>query len=579
MSSYQDYADAVSRILQEQGQARAQGQLRSGDAWAGLGHQIAQLPDQLQRAQAADQEQKLRDQQIASNKALENERVQQTTERQRKVDQQKTFDHLMQAAYTPDPQTGIIGFNRQVLEQGMVQAGQGSEYLTLAPHLDAMEERARAMAGQRRALTAETIYNVEQAGNSLEALMLGGGFLLQNHAITKDHLDVVMDAARSNPEPAFIGKLMQQLGGSLPEYRKLKEDEAAKKAALEHQNAQTAGMLAQVPGQQAQSQIQQLQAAGMQGGLTPDQQRQQEQAAATAATARGQLDVARAREARENRAQGQTDALFAGGGQTGATPTLAPGQRNETFLGTIPTPLADKVKALVEGRIQLPTRFTKGDTYWQSLLDAAVKYDPSFDAVNYNSRSKARQDFTSGKSAQTVNALNTVAQHLERLSTSADALNNSWSPTYNSVANYLSRQSGSKIVTNFETDKKAVVDELTRAWRQAGGTEADIKSWSSVLDAANSPTQLHGAIAEMGGLLEGKLSALENQYQQGMGTDQVKAITPQARGTLDRLARKGGNTPATTTDAAAAPQQRAIPGVPGGVAESTDGGKTWHRVK
>jgi len=56
--------------------------------------------------------------------------------------------------------------------------------------------------------------------------------------------------------------------------------------------------------------------------------------------------------------------------------------------------------------------------------------------------------------------------------------------------------------------------------------EMDDAGWAQVLDATNSPAQLHGAIAEMGHLLEGKLSAMENQYQQGMGTSAVKVITP-----------------------------------------------------
>ena len=130
---------------------------------------------------------------------------------------------------------------------------------------------------------------------------------------------------------------------------------------------------------------------------------------------------------------------------------------------------------------------------------------------------------------------------------SAEGLNNSGFTTYNTVANWLSRKTGDPAVVKFETDKKAVVDELTRAWRQAGGSEGDIKSWSAVLDASGSPKQLHAAIGEMGHLLEGKLAALESQYQQGMGTTDttgMRVVTPAARAVLSKIEQKATGTTA-----------------------------------
>lgn len=257
------------------------------------------------------------------------------------------------------------------------------------------------------------------------------------------------------------------------------------------------------------------------------------------------------------------------------TAPLAPGT-GDAVLSRVPPQIASQVKALAEGRMAFPTGNALRSSYWQSMMSLVARYDPSFDAVNYNARSKTRSDFTSGKSAQTINALNTVAQHLDRLSTAADALNNNSWTSYNTLANFLSRQSGSKTVTNFETDKKAVVDELTRAWRQAGGSEGDIKSWSSVLDAANSPEQLHGAIGEMGHLLEGKLTALESQFKQGMGAAaDIPVVTPQARAVLSKLEQKASHGAALST-----PQERTtkpIDGYPG--TEQTYRNGKWIRTK
>jgi hypothetical protein len=51
--------------------------------------------------------------------------------------------------------------------------------------------------------------------------------------------------------------------------------------------------------------------------------------------------------------------------------------------------------------------------------------DPTFDGVNFQARAKTRSDFTSGKSAQNITALNTVVGHLDHLDRTIDGLGNS----------------------------------------------------------------------------------------------------------------------------------------------------------
>lgn len=472
---------------------------------------------QIQQVRAQQQQQQLRQQQINSNQALEEERRQQIGARQRAEQQTQQLDTLLSHAFKPDPETGVFTFDRSTVEQGLMQGGMGHLYPTMVEHLDKLDETAKRRAADGRSMVAQSLVGIGDAGYTPQALISGAAYLKKNGVITDDHLKPILDAAAADPSPENIKGLVTKLGGGMPEYQNLLSAKEKDKAALAKTQAETAKITAEAAN------------VGKPAPITPYQQATLAQGAQRIAIDKGKAD-------REARAAAQQSAAFgAGAGRTGVSATLPPGTRNDDYLKQLPTPTADKVKALVEGRLQLPTRFTKGDTYWQGLLDAAVQYDPSFDAVNYNARSKTRADFTSGASSKTVNALNTVAQHLNRLSESADKLNNTWSPTYNSVANFVSRHSGSPVVTNFETDKKAVVDELTRTWRQAGGTESDIKSWSAVLDAANSPDQIHGALGEMSELIEGKLKASENQYQQGMGTDKVSVITPEARAVLDKL--------------------------------------------
>jgi hypothetical protein len=258
---------------------------------------------------------------------------------------------------------------------------------------------------------------------------------------------------------------------------------------------------------------------------------------ASAANAAGELGVRRGELAIKQKESAQADALNAAMAQTaqaGASGPTVPGQKNDHVLAALPPQLQSVVKAIDDGRMQIPT-FALRTPYWQNVIQAVGAYDPEFDTVNYNARAKTRADFTSGKSAQQINALNTVVGHLSTLSDAADKLGNTSLPFVNAVKNAFTSATGGSAVTNFDTAKKAVADELTRVWRQAGGSEQDIKTWQNALNASQSPTQLKDSIATIGGLLESKLSSLDAQYKQGMGTSAPSIVTPAARASLDKL--------------------------------------------
>lgn len=246
----------------------------------------------------------------------------------------------------------------------------------------------------------------------------------------------------------------------------------------------------------------------------------------------------------------------AGAAIAGIPPPVAdPNQpHGDTFLQSLPSNVGAQVKALAEGRMQFPAGYALKAPYWQQMLSAVAQYDPSFDAVNYNARASTRRDFTSGKSAQQINALNTAIGHMQSLSDSADALGNTGIPAINQIGNWLSTQSGNPKVNNFDTTRKAVVDELTRVWRGTGGSEKDIETWTKSLNDAGSPAQLHGAIAQIGELLQSKINSLANTYKQGMGTTSQPTdfVTPKAAQTLDILERRAGVTPPADVMASAA---------------------------
>lgn len=239
---------------------------------------------------------------------------------------------------------------------------------------------------------------------------------------------------------------------------------------------------------------------------------------------------------------GALQATPASGQQGQTAPDAAGNPTGQAVLDRLPKPIADQVKALAEGRMAFPAGFALKSPYWQQMVSMVSQYDPSFDAVNYGARAKTRNDFTSGTSAKQINAMNTVLGHMQTLSDAADAMKNTNYPMLNQGLNAAANAVGDPRMKEFNSTKKAVVDELTRVWRGNGGSEGDIKTWAEQLSDAGSPDQLHGVIGQLGELLNSKIGAMGEQYKQGMGTagGPIQLLTPQSQKVLDLLETRAG---------------------------------------
>lgn len=195
------------------------------------------------------------------------------------------------------------------------------------------------------------------------------------------------------------------------------------------------------------------------------------------------------------------------------------------------------VQAVIDGRYPPPTGYAATKPAWQAVLQAAAAQDPTFNAGDYHTRYMTRRDFTSGKSAQNITALNTAMNHIGDLDKQVDGLDNTSFTALNRIGNAYADATGDPRIKDFNTNKTAVADELTRVFRQSGGTAADVQGFQNDLDAAGSPAQLHTVIKRMTTLLGSRLDALANQYQQGTGkaTDPLQFLNPKAQATYTRL--------------------------------------------
>lgn len=211
------------------------------------------------------------------------------------------------------------------------------------------------------------------------------------------------------------------------------------------------------------------------------------------------------------------------------------------------------VKGMLEGKENPQSRNL------QKLAPVASLVDPSFDASQYPVRLATRKNYTSGKQFQELQAINTVAGHLGNLAKSADALENSSFPILNQARNLYRQNTGDPRVDKFNTDKQAVSNELSKAYRGGHVTEGDVREWQSNINAAKAPPQLKSVIGEFNDLLMSKRQALEDGYRSSMGKaplpSEFTSVSDHSREVFNRVAAwsQGAKEPAAGPTPAAAP--------------------------
>lgn len=242
-----------------------------------------------------------------------------------------------------------------------------------------------------------------------------------------------------------------------------------------------------------------------------------------------------------------------GGGSPGGSTDAAGVPTGDAFLQSLNPSIAAQVKALAEGRMQFPGGMSLKSPYWQQMLQAVSQYDPTFDAVNYNSRSATRKDFTSGQSANNITALNTAMAHAASLKDAYDKLGNTSFPLINSAGNYIENQLGFKGTQTATSDVAskghALSEELAKVFRSTGMAESDVKAWEDRLSTSATPAQSKAVIDSAMDLIDGRLQALGSRYSQGMGTtkDPLELLSPEARAAYAKIrgTTGGQDVPAT----------------------------------
>lgn len=190
----------------------------------------------------------------------------------------------------------------------------------------------------------------------------------------------------------------------------------------------------------------------------------------------------------------------------------------DAYLKTLDPARAAQVKALAEGRMEIPKGNALRSGPGAALLADVATYDPTFDAANAPARRAARMKFTSGTQGQNITSFNTALGHLDTLAQAAEGLDNSNFPLWNRVANGFENATGDPRITQFKVAKQAVVEELGRAFKGAAPTVNDSNNWESAINDAQSPAQLRAGIKQAAELLQSRIGAMRDSYNAGMGT-------------------------------------------------------------
>ena len=201
------------------------------------------------------------------------------------------------------------------------------------------------------------------------------------------------------------------------------------------------------------------------------------------------------------------------------------------------TGYANQVRAIVEGRAPYPTGMLFKTPYGQQLATDVTQADPTFETGNAQSRNTLRTNAKSGPLGKSTNAMNAAIVHLNEVVDNTMKLPNGNYPIINGIKKTYTDNTGGDSYTNFNTSMGKIASELTTAYRNGGGNEADILRELGNINPSSSPTQILGSLLTSAHLLKGKIIANQKQVDEGMGPmgEHINMVPAEVDQTIARL--------------------------------------------
>jgi hypothetical protein len=146
------------------------------------------------------------------------------------------------------------------------------------------------------------------------------------------------------------------------------------------------------------------------------------------------------------------------------------------------------------------------------IMKRIKEVNPEYNAQKYQVAQRVRNDFASGaQSAKSMDAMNTVVHHLSVFDDLGKALQNRDTNAINRVVNYVRSELGHPEVTNFDTAKGIISDEVIKAVVGSGAV-FDREGMQRNLNSARSPEQLQQQASEIRRLMAGRMGAMYQRW-------------------------------------------------------------------
>lgn len=200
---------------------------------------------------------------------------------------------------------------------------------------------------------------------------------------------------------------------------------------------------------------------------------------------------------------------------------LTPQQQLELGLGADGKPTEDESRIVDQiGQYRIvPSARLQATPRGQRILAAVEEKYPEYDVTTAQAKVAAAKAFTSGKEAGLLRSIGTANKHLDMLDGMVDALNNGNIQSLNRLGNKWTAETGDPAVTNFDSAKEIVGQEVVKAIVANGGGVAEREEAQRKLDTANSPAQLRGVIKTYRTIMDAQRESLLQQRRAAGLTD------------------------------------------------------------
>lgn len=151
----------------------------------------------------------------------------------------------------------------------------------------------------------------------------------------------------------------------------------------------------------------------------------------------------------------------------------------------------------------------------QTLTQLANLVDPDYSDQRYDVKKSFQPGSTIG---QNISAMITAINHLASLSDAYRQLNEGDNHLGNYLGNLMSSAGNNPALRDFNYNADALANELAKVYKGSGQTnQQEINEMRKNLSAANTPEEMQHVLGKAVDLLNGRLDALSQQYQRGMG--------------------------------------------------------------